>query len=96
MVARDGTWLATASWDNTVRIWDTVTGLTRHTLTGHTDMVGALVVARDGTWLATASWDNTVRIWDTVTGLTRRILTGHTSTWWERWLSRRTDPGWPL
>ena len=45
MVARDGTWLATASRDNTVRIWDTVTGLTRRILTGHTGAVGALVVA---------------------------------------------------
>ena len=67
-VAPDGTWLATASDDGTVRIWDPATGQTRHTLTGHTDGVRAVAVAPDGTWLATAGDDGTVRIWDPPTG----------------------------
>jgi WD40 repeat protein len=29
--APDGSWLATAADDNTVRIWDSVTGTQRHT-----------------------------------------------------------------
>ena len=35
-IAPDGTWLATASDDETVRIWDAATGRHRATLTGHT------------------------------------------------------------
>ena len=35
-IAPDGTWLATASDDGTVRIWDPATGQQRATLTGHT------------------------------------------------------------
>ena len=35
-VAPDGTWLATASYDDTVRIWDPATGQQRAVLTGHT------------------------------------------------------------
>ena len=62
-VAPDGTWLASASNDATVRIWDPHTGQARHTLTGHTNTVKALAVAPDGTWLASASNDHTVRIW---------------------------------
>ena len=38
-----------------MRVWDPVTGLARHTLTGHTGVVGALVVAPDGSWLASAT-----------------------------------------
>jgi WD40 repeat protein len=76
-VAPDGSWLASASGDETVRIWDPVTGTTCHTLTGHTDRVTALRVAPDGSWLASASGDKTVRIWDPVTGTTRHTLTGH-------------------
>ena len=53
-VAPDGTWLATAGSDGTVRIWDPHTGQARHTLTGHTGGVLAVAVAPDGTWLATA------------------------------------------
>ena len=53
-MAPDGTWLASASWTATVRIWDPATGAERHTLTGHTGWVDQLVVAPDGTWLASA------------------------------------------
>src|SRR4051794_17440625 len=35
----DSTWLASAGYDRTVRIWDPATGTCRHTLTGHTDSV---------------------------------------------------------
>ena len=78
-VAPDGSWLASAGDDGTVRIWDPHTGQTRHTLTGHTRRVTALAVAPDGSWLASASYDGTVRIWDPHTGQARHTLTGHTS-----------------
>ena len=78
-VSPDGTWLASASSDATVRIWDPHTGQARHTLTGHTSGVKALAVAPDGTWLASASSDATVQIWDPHTGQAHHTLTGHTS-----------------
>jgi WD40 repeat protein len=77
-IASDGAWLASASWDGTVRIWDPATGHHRHTLTGHTDEVAALAVASDGTWLASAGRDSTVRIWDPTIGQARDTLAGHT------------------
>jgi WD40 repeat protein len=63
-IAPDRSWLASASDDATVRIWDPCTGQTRHTLTDHTSRIEALAVAPDGSWLASASRDNAVRIWD--------------------------------
>jgi WD40 repeat protein len=77
-VAPDGSWLASAGWDGTVRIWDPVTGTARHTLSGHTGGVQVVGVAPDGSWLASAGWDGTVRIWDPVTGAARHTLSGHT------------------
>ena len=53
----DGTRLATASDDQTVRMWDPTTGQTTTTLTGHTDRVNAVAWSPDGTRLATASND---------------------------------------
>ncbi|WLS43253.1 NB-ARC domain-containing protein [Micromonospora profundi] len=77
-VAPDGTWLATAGDDGTVRVWDPVTGGRRAVLAGHTGGVRSVAVAPDGTWLATASFDRTVRVWDPVTGGRRAVLAGHT------------------
>jgi WD40 repeat protein len=62
-IAPDGTWLAIAGSDRTVRIWDAATGTPRTALTGHTDRVNAVAIAPDGGWLATAGEDRTVRIW---------------------------------
>lgn len=70
-VAPDGSWLASADYGGEVRIWDSVTGITRHT--NHTSGVEALTVARDGSWLASAGYGE-VRIWASTTGAVRQAL----------------------
>ena len=74
-IAPDGTWLATAGGDGTVRTW-AADGTPRATLTGHDGPVNAVAIAPDGTWLATASGDGTVRTW-AADGTPRATLTGH-------------------
>ncbi|KAH0559460.1 hypothetical protein GP486_004022, partial [Trichoglossum hirsutum] len=73
----DGQLLASASWDNTVVLWDPVTGASRGTLKGHSDGVTAVAFSPDGYLLASASLDNTVLLWDPVTGTSCRTLKGH-------------------
>jgi WD40 repeat protein/serine/threonine protein kinase len=59
----DGRRLATASWDNTAKLWDTDTGREILTIRGHADAVRGIAFSRDGRSLATASYDRTVRVW---------------------------------
>jgi hypothetical protein len=73
----DGTRLASASDDNTVKLWDAASGKGLHTLKGHTNFVWSVAFSPDGTKLASGSWDHAVKLWDSVSGQELRTLTGH-------------------
>ena len=71
----DGNTLASASWDQTVRLWNVETEQLLHTLTGHTDTVMSVTFSLDGQTLASGSWDGTIRLWNPHTGKLKRTLT---------------------
>ena len=75
----DGTTLASASGDRTVRLWDLRTPeVAPRVLQGHEAGVGAVAFSPDGTTLASASGDHTVRLWDLRTPeVAPRVLQGH-------------------
>lgn len=65
--------LATASEDNTIRIWDLRTGLELHNMT-HDGTINTIAFSSDSKKLITSSHDNTSRIWDAETGSELRSL----------------------
>lgn len=90
----DGRTLATASRDNTARVWDISDP--RHpnplaTLAGHSNGLYEVNFSRDGRTLATSSRDTTGRLWETnVENVAARIcsITPHiTKDEWDQYLS---------
>ena len=69
--------LASGSWDNTIRLWNTEPHYSI-ALSGHTDFVTSVAFSPNGKILASGSWDNTIRLWDMATYETLLILNGHT------------------
>ena len=71
------------SWDNrdnTVRVWDAVSGVLEKTLEGHTSYVWSVSFSPDGSRIASGSGDITVRVWDSQTGAELMKLEGHTDS----------------
>jgi WD40 repeat protein len=75
-VSPDGTRIAGAMADRTVRVWDVDTGRLQRILRGHGDLVMDVAFSPDGGRLASASYDRTVRVWDLATSRSR-VLRGH-------------------
>ena len=74
----DGRLVASASFDQTLRLWDLASGQTVCVLEGHTDEVDSCAFSPDGRLVASASLDQTLRLWDLASGQTVRVLEGHT------------------
>lgn len=74
----DGRWIASASADCTIKIWDASTGALEHTLEGHLAGVSTISWSPDSKILASGSDDKSIRLWDVGTGMAHPIpLIGH-------------------
>jgi WD40 repeat protein len=78
--SNDGKFLATASVDGTVKIWDFATGKESQVLKGATPSspVNCVAFNKDGTIVATASADKMIRLWNPKDGKSTKELKGHT------------------
>ena len=71
--------IVSGSGDNTVRVWDAVSGdCVLGPLYGHTDGVTSVSFSPDGSRIVSGSYDNTVRVWDAGSGECVQTLEGHT------------------
>ena len=69
-----GETLASASWDKTIRLWDTNAGTLKYTLTQPKDWTWSVSFSPTGDTLASGSW-GTIYLWNTSTGKLKKTLT---------------------
>jgi WD40 repeat protein len=67
-VSRDGKYMVTGSYDNTVKLWDYASGRELVTLSGHQNVVESVAFSPDGRTIASGSYDGTIKFWDVATG----------------------------
>jgi WD40 repeat protein len=70
----DAKTIASASRDNTIKMWDVASGKNITTINGHTHFVYSLAFSPDGKRLASGSGDQTIRFWDPATGKEKALL----------------------
>jgi len=80
----NGQYIASASGDSTIKIWNTLAENDRlnciHTLNGHESDVYTVSYHLDQKHVVSGGYDKTVRLWNVQNGSTRRILRGHNSS----------------
>ncbi len=75
--SHDGEMIATASEDQTAKLWHVASADLSLTLHGHQDTVTAVAFSPDANQIATASADRTVKLWDTANGSEHLTLSEH-------------------
>ena len=75
----DGRYIASASGDKTVQLWESATGNSLLRYAGHTAWVKAVAWSPDGTTIASAGADTTVQVWNALTGRLQLLYRGHTN-----------------
>ena len=74
----NGFHIATASEDNTCKIWDLRKRTCIYTIPAHTNLLSDVKYQKtEGQYLVTASYDNTAKIWSNKTWQPPKMLPGH-------------------
>ncbi|KAJ5326509.1 uncharacterized protein N7506_009611 [Penicillium brevicompactum] len=76
----DGAWLASASYDGTVRFWNAATGEPQRTFEVDLGHPYSMALSSDGSQFTASTWTNCLEIWDTATGVLQHTLEGHSDS----------------
>ncbi|XP_071707124.1 notchless protein homolog [Rutidosis leptorrhynchoides] len=73
----DGQWIASASFDKSVKLWNGITGKFVKVFRGHVGPVYQISWSADCRLLLSGSKDSTLKVWDIRTGKLKQDLPGH-------------------
>lgn len=73
-VSPDSNFVATASKDKSIKLWELSTGREIRTFLGHEMTVSSIAFSSDGKFLLSGSYDKSTRLWDVTNGKALTIL----------------------
>jgi WD40 repeat protein len=76
-ITPDGSRAISASWDETIRIWNLENGCSYELTEGHSDTVNSISIAPSGEFAISSSWDKTLKVWNLENYNCVRTLQGH-------------------
>lgn len=76
--SKDGRFIAAATGDNVVLLWDTATGKILHRFMGHQNTINDISFNSNASTILTCSDDKTVRLWEVSDG-SSTVMEGHNS-----------------
>ena len=76
----DGRLAVSASYNNTLKVWDLESGRALQTLEGHSDAARGVAVTGDGRRAVSASEDKTLKVWDLESCRALLTLEGHSAS----------------
>ncbi|MTJ53246.1 WD40 repeat domain-containing protein [Anabaena sp. UHCC 0253] len=79
-ISANAKFLVSGSQDQTIRVWNLVTGELLHTLKGHQNSVNAVALSPNEQIIASGSADKTIKLWHLQSGQLLGTFTGHTNT----------------
>lgn len=66
VISKDGQFALSASWDNTLRLWDLNEGKTTRRFVQHTNDALSVAFSADNRQIVSGSRDKTIRLWNTI------------------------------
>lgn len=66
VISSDGQFALSASWDNTLRLWDLNTGATTKRFIGHKKDILSVAFSADNRQIVSGSRDKTIKLWNTL------------------------------
>jgi WD40 repeat protein len=67
-ISPDNSFIVSASNDQTLKVWETLTGLERFTLTGHTKHINSCAISSDSSLILSVAANDSLKVWEVESG----------------------------